>query len=116
MFVLFGGGLLEHKRGVLLESAYGLKSKSIGNVAGRIMKAAHIRQSNGDRKGFHIFGHHFATTLLGNGVQKPIISKTLGHTSPRSLEAYLKADFHHLKECSISIDCFQVSKEVFYHV
>jgi integrase len=92
-----------------------LKSRSIGNVAVRIMKAAGIRQTKGDRKGFHIFRHHLATALLGNGVPQPVISRTLGHTSPDSLEAYLSADFSHLKECSINIERFPVSKEVFSH-
>jgi len=92
-----------------------LKNKSIGNVAVRIMKAAGIRQSKGDRKGFHIFRHYFATELLGNGVSQPVISRTLGHTSPDSLESYLRADFPHLKECAICIECFPVPKEVFSH-
>ena len=92
-----------------------LKNRSIGNVAVRIMKAADIRQSKGDRKGFHIFRHHLATALLGNGVPQPVISRTLGHTSPDSLEAYLSADFPHLKECSISIERFPVPEEVFSH-
>lgn len=92
-----------------------LKSSSIGNVAIRIMKAAGIRQSKGDRKGFHLFRHHLATALLGNGVPQPVISKTLGHTSPNSLETYLSADFSHLKECSLSIERFPVPEEVFSH-
>ena len=92
-----------------------LKSRSIGNIAVRIMKAAGIRQAKGDRKGFHIFRHHLATALLGNGVPQPVISRILGHTSPDSLEAYLSADFPHLKECSITIEHFVVPKEVFSH-
>ena len=51
-----------------------LKSRSIGNVAVRIMKAAGIRQFKGDRKGFHIFRHHLATALLGKGVPQPVIA------------------------------------------
>jgi integrase len=90
-----------------------LENRSIGNVAALIMKAAGIRQSKGDRKGFHIFRHHFATALLGYGVPQPVISKTLGHTSPDSLESYIRADFPHLKECSINIERFPVPKEVF---
>ena len=89
------------------------RSSSIGNVAVRIMKAAGIRQSKGDRKGFHIFRHHLATALLGNGIPQSVISRTLGHTSPNSLEPYLRADFPHLKECSINIERFPVAKEVF---
>jgi integrase len=92
-----------------------LKNRSIGNVAVRIMNTAGIRQSKGDRKGFHIFRHHLATALLGNGVPQPVISRTLGHTSPDSLESYLRADFPHLKECAISIERFPVPKEVFSH-
>ena len=90
-----------------------LKSRSIGNVAVRIMKAAGIRQFKGDRKGFHIFRHHLAIALLENEVPQPVISRTLGHSSPNSLEPYLSADFLHLKECSISIECFPVPGEVF---
>jgi len=86
---------------------------NLGDVAVRIMKVAGIRQSKGDRKGFHIFRHHLATALLENGVPQPVISKTLGHTSPDSLEAYLSADFPHLKECSISIERFPVLNGVF---
>ena len=92
-----------------------LKSRSIGNVAVRIMKTAGIRQLKGDRKGFHIFRHHLATALLENGVPQPVISRTLGHTSPDSLEPYLSADFLHLKECSISIERFPVPGEVFFN-
>lgn len=92
-----------------------LQHRSMGNVADRIMKAAGIRQSKGNRRGFHIFRHHLATALLGNGVPQPVISRTLGHTSPDSLEAYLSADFPHLKECAINIARFPVPKEVFFH-
>ena len=92
-----------------------LESRSIGNVAVRIMKAADIRQSKGDRKGFHIFRHHLATALLGNEISQPVISRILGHTSPRSLETYLSADFLHLKECSINIEHFPVPEGVFFH-
>lgn len=92
-----------------------LKNRSIGNVAVRIMKAAGIRQSKGDRKGFHIFRHHLATALLGDEVPQPVISRILGHTSPDSIEPYLKADFPHLKECSITIERFPVPKEMFSH-
>ena len=91
-----------------------LKSQSIGNIAINIMKNAGIRQCKGDRKGFHIFRHHLATALLGNGVFKPVISSTLGHLSPDSLEPYLSADFKHLKKCSLSIECFPFLKDMFF--
>jgi integrase len=92
-----------------------LNRNSLGRGTARLMKAAGIRQSKGDRKGFHLFRHHLATALLGNGVPQPVISRTLGHTSPNSLEPYLSADFPHLKECALSVERFPVAKEVFFH-
>ncbi len=89
-----------------------LKSTSLSNVANKIMKVADIRQEKGSRRGFHIFRHHLATALLGNGIPQPVISRVLGHTSPDSLDAYLSADFPHLKECSLSVESFPLRKEV----
>ncbi len=89
-----------------------LQSTSLTNVAKKIMTVAKIRTQAGDRKGFHIFRHYLATTLLGKGVSQPVISRILGHTSPVSLNAYLSADFPHLKECSLSVECFPLRKEV----
>lgn len=90
-----------------------LLSRSIGNISNKIMKASDVRQSAGDHRGFHIFRHRIATELLGRGVPQPVISRTLGHTSPVSLETYLSADFEHLKECALSIERFPVREGVF---
>ena len=90
-----------------------LMSGSIGNISNKIMKAANTRQSPGDCRGFHIFRHRVATELLAGGVPQPVISRTLGHTSPDSLEAYLSADFKHLRECALSIERFPMPEGVF---
>jgi len=90
-----------------------LSSGGLTHIAAAIMKAAGIRQNPSDRKGFHIFRHRLATTLLGNGVAQPVISEIVGHTSPVSLEAYLSADFVHLKKCALSIEHFPFRGEVF---
>jgi integrase len=90
-----------------------LTSGSIANIVGKILHAAGIRQSQGERRGTHIFRHYLASSLLENGIPQPVISKVLGHTAPNSLEPYLRADFIHLKECALSIDCFPVFEEVF---
>ena len=65
----------------------------------------------GERRGSHVFRYHLATALMENKTTLPVISSIMGHTSPSSLERYLKADFKHLKECSISIEKFPVRKE-----
>ena len=90
-----------------------LKSASLGNVADKLLATANIRQSDGDRRGFHIFRYHLATALLGKGVARPVISRILGHDSPDSLEPYLSADFVHLKECALSVERFPVDEGVF---
>lgn len=90
-----------------------LASVAMTSVVRKIMRTANIRQNSGDRKGLHIFRHHFATTLLENGVPQPVISNALGHTSPNSLTAYLSADLVHLKECSLSIEPYPIRKEIF---
>jgi len=89
-----------------------LKSQSLFNVAKKIMSVAQIREEVGSRKGFHLFRHYVATALLGNGIPQPIISSTLGHTSPASLNTYLSADFSHLKECALNVEHFPLRKEV----
>ena len=88
-------------------------SNNIGHASVRIMSVAGIRQAEGDRKGFHIFRHHVATTLLGNDVSQAVISRTLGHSSTDSTEKYLAADFVNLKSCALSISQFPLSEEVF---
>lgn len=90
-----------------------LKSGSIGSIVCKIMKHTGIRQNKGDRKGTHIFRHNLASSLLENGISRPVISQTLGHIASGSLEPYLHTDFSHLKELAISIDAFPISREVF---
>lgn len=87
--------------------------RSMWLVSKRIMKAAGIRQNEGDRKGLHIFRHHLATTLLGNEVNQAVISRMLGHASPRSTETYFSADFVHLKTCALDLSRYPLSEGVF---
>jgi len=90
-----------------------LASRSVGSIVTKMFRIVGIRQDKGARKGTHIFRHYLASFLMGNGIPQPIISRTLGHTSPDSLEPYLRADFVHLKECALSIEKFPVAEEVF---
>lgn len=90
-----------------------LHSSNLNAICVSIMGKAGIRQNPGDRKGMHLFRHYLSTSLLGYGVEQPIISSTLGHQSLSSLAPYLSADFTHLKECALNIERFPVRKEVF---
>lgn len=89
-----------------------MDSGGIAGIVNKVFKIAGIRQDAGDRQGTHIFRHNLVSSMLGNGVPQPVISQTLGHTAPESLEPYLRADFVHLKECARSVGAFPLGKEV----
>lgn len=72
----------------------------------KVMDEANIRMKKGERRGTHIFRYNLATTLLEKNIPQPVISQTLGHTSPESLESYLKADIVHLRQCGLSVEQF----------
>jgi integrase len=89
-----------------------LQSSSLHGIAKKIMEAAKIRLNPGDRQGFHLFRHYIVVSMLENDIPQPVISRLIGHASPSSLDAYLSADFSHLKECALSIEHFPLRKEV----
>ena len=91
----------------------GLSPNSVNDVIRRIMYMAGVRNSRGDHCGVHLFRHYVTSTLLSNGVQQPVISSLVGHSSPESLNAYLNTDFSHLKDCALSVEQFPMRNEVF---
>lgn len=96
------------------QAPYGpISPGTVGNAAGKIYDAASVRQQPHDRRGSHIFRHNLAASFAGNGIPRPVISATLGHSDPDSLDHYLFADIRHLRECSLSIEDFPVRKGVF---
>ena len=90
-----------------------LKPKAMYYVAGKIYDAANIRMNSGERRGTHLFRYNLATTYIGEGVPRPVISETLGHADPNSLDYYLSSDVIHLRECALGTEKFPVCKEVF---
>lgn len=90
-----------------------LHSSNLGVICSNVMRKAGIRLGKSDRRGMHLFRHHVATAMLGTGVPQPVISATLGHASPDSLNHYLDAELSSLKECALSIERYPVRKEVF---
>ena len=51
--------------------------------------------------------------MAENNIPAPVISATLGHTSPKALDSYLSADIVHLRECAIDISEYSIAEEVF---
>lgn len=89
---------------------------AVVNAIQSIMKVANIRQNPGDRQGSHIFRHRAATEMISNNTSPAVVSHTLGHTAPESLNPYLHADKIHLRECALSISEYPLAEEVFNHV
>ena len=92
---------------------HSMTSKAIGYITGKIMDKANIRMALGDRRGSHLFRHRVATTMAENNIPVPVISATLGQTSPQALDSYLSADITHLRECAIDLGKYVIPKEVF---
>ena len=86
---------------------------AVWHLADKIYREASVRQKEGDKRGSHLFRHNVATSFLGSGVPRPVISQTLGHIDPLSLDPYLHADLVNLKKCALSIEVFPVNEEVF---
>jgi integrase len=85
-----------------------LESRSLTRTAMLIAQAAGVRQNPGERRGFHLYRYHFATSMLENDIPDVVISKALGHTDPESIEPYFGGDFAHLKEYALSIEDYPV--------
>ena len=90
-----------------------ISAGTVGNAAGKLYEAASVRQGQQDRKGAHLFRHNLAASFSRQDIPHPVISATLGHVDPDSLDHYLFADIKHLRDCAISIECYPVRKEVF---
>lgn len=90
-----------------------LHTSNLDAICVKIMHKAGIRTGKNDRKGIHLFRHNIATSMLAKGVAQPVISSTLGHSSPHTLRHYLDADLQSLKACGLSIAAYPVGKEVF---
>lgn len=91
-----------------------ISAGTVGNAANKLYEAASIRQGEQDRKGSHLFRHNLATSFSRHDIPRPVISATLGHVDPDSLDHYLFADIKHLRNCAISIETYPVGKEVFF--
>jgi integrase len=91
-----------------------ISADTIWPISAKIYEAARVRQSEGNRRGSHLFRYHFASSLAEHGISQPVISETLGHEFSGSLDYYLAADMVHLRECALSIEDFPVGEEVLH--
>lgn len=92
-------------------SAGKLTPSSICSISSAIYKASSVRSLKGDRKGTHIFRHHLVTAMLSNGADQATISQTVGHSDPNSLAPYLHADIENLRDCSLDVSMFPISRK-----
>jgi len=83
------------------------------DASSHIYDAAGIRQESGERRGTHLFRYNAATTIISNGIPRPVASAVLGQEDPSSLDYYTFADLTHLRECALSIKDFPVREGAF---
>ncbi|MGH7239851.1 MAG: tyrosine-type recombinase/integrase [Candidatus Saccharimonadales bacterium] len=86
--------------------------KSLGDIVRKVFKKAGVR-TDGGTKGLRVLRHHLVTYLLSHGVECDIVSSIVGHSSPESIKPYADADIEHLRECSISIDAYPITNQLF---
>lgn len=91
------------------KNSQGLKSPTVAQIPGMVMKTQGFQRS---RFGSHLFRHHLATRLLSEGTPLPVISETLGHTNPASVNSYLNADIDSLRRCTDCINIPALAAEV----
>lgn len=80
------------------------------SISRSVMKKASLRQSDDQRKGFHIFRHSLAAKMLSQHIPLPVISNSLGHESISSSKVYLSTDKKHLKACALSFKGIEVTQ------
>jgi site-specific recombinase XerD len=79
-------------------------------ISRKMMKAAGIRQGEGQRKGFHCLRHTVAARLLAAETPLPIISSVLGHQNKESTKVYLSTDLEHLRTCALNLAGIEITK------
>lgn len=85
---------------------------AIRSITVPVFKKLGIRRDGGTT-GLYLFRHNMVISLLGKGIEAPVLSSILGHESPESLTPYLGADLTSLKRCALGLEDFPVRKGVF---
>lgn len=87
-----------------------LSPQGVHGVACRLLDAAGVRASVGDRRGTHLFRRTVASAMMGAGVDRAVIASTLGHSSARTTERYMVADVEGLRRRALDVSRFPVSE------
>lgn len=62
-------------------------------------------------KGFHILRRTAATKLFENNVSSSIISASLGHSNPDSVDVYISTDSKKMRKCALNLYGIECTKE-----
>lgn len=73
-------------------------------IIGRYLRKAGLYENRKHKIGMHSLRHSAASLLLEEGVQLPVITQILGHSSVDITAVYLKTDLNKLKECVLPLD------------
>jgi site-specific recombinase XerD len=61
------------------------------------------KKSAADIRGLHVARRTFASGLLSAGIPVSMISRTLGHSDPSSVDEYLATDVKRMRQCAIGL-------------
>jgi site-specific recombinase XerD len=64
--------------------------------------------------GSHALRHAFASMLLKENTELPVISKILGHSNTSTTAGYTKIDIEHLRECALDVTYLLDKEEIGY--
>jgi integrase len=90
-----------------------LTPAGISNILNNIYDLAEVRMNKGDRRGCHLFRHHYVRINTEAGIESVVISSVIGHIDPSSINEYLNTDLKHLSEMGLSLEDYPVTSEVF---
>lgn len=90
-----------------------LGSKGLWEIANKIYDSVGIRTELNDRRGTHLFRHHLATSMTEKGISRTVVSSTLGHIDPASINSYLTAEIEDLRQCCLSVLNFDVKEGLY---
>ncbi|WP_427854399.1 tyrosine-type recombinase/integrase [Desulfosporosinus metallidurans] len=88
-----------------------LCNSSLNSIICKYMDAIGVSHKPGEKKGFHSFRRSLGTWMLENEVPLDTIKEVLGHSHMNSSRPYLSTNLEKLKNCSLSLDGIEVTRE-----
>lgn len=87
-------------------NSHPLTSSAISAIVSKCIKESNIK-INGRKHGAHSLRHSVATNLMNNGVEIPVISYILGHSSTDTTRIYARTSLEQLRTLSLEVPVYE---------